>query len=359
MFAYMQKSPYDIIMENFEHEKVQMFFMRMVGENLTGPEEKGTGVGIFVFLGFMEQYGIGVAVGGSGSLTASLIRCIEAHGGKVVNGTCVDRVSVKSGRATGVVANGAEYGAREGVIGAIHPHLLRRLVPGVSETVAQAAERVEVSANSCFTVHAALHEPLRFRAGTHAGRAYFTELMPANMTTFRQYFDALRYGRMPDTSLLGLTSPSVFDASRCPPGKATLHVWDYVPYSHPEGGPAHWDRAKDAFAQTMLSRMRPYIENITDENIIAHVADSPLDIERASPSFQKGDVHGVAPYLYQSGAHRPTPDLGRNTVPGIERLYLVGPFQHPGGGVFGAGRATAMKMCEDLKIDFDKIGRGR
>lgn len=359
LFAYMQKSPYDIIVENFEHEKVRMFFTRMVGENLTGPEEKGTGVGIFVFLGFMEQYGIGVAVGGSGSLTAALIRCIEAHGGKVVNSTAVDQVVVKNGRATGVTANGAEYAAKDGVIGAIHPHLLRIMVPGIKEDVARAAERVEVSANSCFTVHAALQEPLRFKAGPHVNQAYFTELMPASMTILRQYFDALRYGRMPKTSLLGLVSPSTFDATRCPPGKATLHVWDYVPYSHPDGGPHHWDQAKDSFAQTMLSRMRPYIENITPENIIEYVSDSPLDIERASPSFQKGDVHGAAPYLYQSGAHRPTPDLGRNTVPGVDRLYLVGPFQHPGGGVFGAGRATAMKMCEDLKIDFDKIGRQR
>ncbi len=71
LFALMQKSPYDIIIENFENDKVRMFFMRMVSENLTGPEEKGTGIGIFVFLGFMEQYGIGVAVGGSGSLTAA------------------------------------------------------------------------------------------------------------------------------------------------------------------------------------------------------------------------------------------------------------------------------------------------
>jgi hypothetical protein len=35
----------------------------------------------------------------------------------------------------------------------------------------------------------------------------------------------------------------------------------------------------------------------------------------------------------------------------------VGPFQHPGGGVFGAGRATAQRLCEDLKIDFAKIPR--
>jgi hypothetical protein len=35
----------------------------------------------------------------------------------------------------------------------------------------------------------------------------------------------------------------------------------------------------------------------------------------------------------------------------------VGPFQHPGGGVFGAGRATAMKMFDDLRMDFQKQGK--
>ncbi|HXQ27025.1 MAG TPA: NAD(P)/FAD-dependent oxidoreductase [Candidatus Acidoferrales bacterium] len=360
LFALMQKSPYDIIVENFENEKVRLFFTRMVSENLTGPEEKGTGIGIFVFLGFMETYGIGVAVGGSGSLTASLIRCIETHGGKVLNNTSVETVIVKNGRAAGVrTADGTECAAKDAVIGAIHPHLLGRFIPGLNGSVARAAERVELSANSCFTVHAALEAPLRFKAGPHTNQAYFTELMPASMDVLRKFFDALRYGRIPDTSLLGLVSPSTFDTTRCPPGKATLHVWDYVPYSHPEGGPEFWDQAKDAFALKMLSRMEPYVENITPENIIAYVADSPLDIERASASFQKGDVHGAAPYLYQSGSHRPTPDLGQNTVPGVDRLYLVGPFQHPGGGVFGAGRATAMKMCEDLKINFDKIGQQR
>jgi phytoene dehydrogenase-like protein len=360
LFAYMQKSPYDIIIENFENEKVRLFFTRMVSENLTGPEEKGTGVGIFVFLGFMEQYGIGAAVGGSGALTASLIRCIESHGGKVVANTNVETVLVKNGRAVGVrTADGTEYAAKDAVIGAIHPHLLSRFVPGLNGNVARAAEHVELSANSCFTVHAALNAPLKFKAGPHVNQAYFTELMPDRMDTLREFFDALRYARMPDTSMLGLVSPSAHDPSRCPPGKATLHVWDYVPYSHPDGGPQHWDGVKDEFAQTMMARMQPYVDNLTKENVIEYVSDSPVDIERSSASFQKGDVHGAAPYLYQSGSHRPTPDLGHNTVPGVERLYLVGPFQHPGGGVFGAGRATAMKMCEDLKINFDKIGQQR
>jgi phytoene dehydrogenase-like protein len=103
--------------------------------------------------------------------------------------------------------------------------------------------------------------------------------------------------------------------------------------------------------------MHRYIDNLTPDNLIQYHVDSPLDMERTSASFLKGDIHGVAPYLYQFGAHRPTPDLGNNTVPGIDRLYLVGPFQHPGGGVFGAGRATAMKVFDDLKLDFDRVIR--
>ena len=360
LFALMQKSPYDIIVDNFENEKVRLFLVRMVSENLTGPEEKGTGLGIFVFLGFMETYGIGVAVGGSGALTAALVRCIEDHGGKVVNNTSVEQVLVKGGRAAGVrTADGAEYAAKDGVIGSLHPHFLGRYVPGLDYRVTQDAARVELSANSCFAVHGALNEPLRFEAGPHVSKAYFTDLVPTSMTVLRQYFDALRYGRIPDTALLGVACPSNFDATRCPPGKSTFHIWDYVPYSHPDGGPQHWDKVKDAFARTMIERTAKFCENLTPENIIAYVCDSPLDLERCSESFQRGDLHGAAPYMYQSGAHRPTPDLGHNTVPGVERLYLVGPFQHPGGGVFGAGRATAMKMCEDLKINFDKIGQQR
>jgi len=358
VFALMHKSPYDVILEHFEHEKVRLFFMRMVSENLTGPEEKGTGIGIYVFLGFMEQYGIGVAVGGSGSLTASLIRCIEAHGGTVLNKVSVETVLVKGGRAVGVrTVDGADYLAKDAIVGAIHPHLLGRLVPGLDPGVVGRAARTELSANSCLTVHGALNEPLRFKAGPHVNQAYFTELMPSTLDTLRRFFDSLRYGRIPDTSLIGLVSPSTFDATRCPPGKATFHAWDYVPYSHPDGGPAHWDQAKQPFAETLLSRMSSFIDNLTPANIIDYVVDSPLDLERASVSFQKGDLHGIAPYMYQSGSHRPTPDLGQNVVPGADRLYLVGPFQHPGGGVFGAGRAVAMRMFEDLKLDFDKTTR--
>jgi phytoene dehydrogenase-like protein len=115
-----------------------------------------------------------------------------------------------------------------------------------------------------------------------------------------------------------------------------------------------WDETKDDFARSMLDRFRLYVSNL-DEVLLDFHCDSPVDMERTSPSFMRGDLHGIATTSYQSGAHRPTPDLGQYRVPGIERLYLVGPFQYPGGGVFGAGRATAQVMCDDLDIDFEKL----
>jgi phytoene dehydrogenase-like protein len=106
----------------------------------------------------------------------------------------------------------------------------------------------------------------------------------------------------------------------------------------------------------MLAHLKRFVPNI-GEIVLARHVDSPVDMERTSPSFRRGDLHGIATSTYQSGAHRPTPELGQFTVPGLDRFWLVGPFQHPGGGVFGAGRATAMKMFEALGLNFEKQGR--
>jgi phytoene dehydrogenase-like protein len=54
---------------------------------------------------------------------------------------------------------------------------------------------------------------------------------------------------------------------------------------------------------------------------------------------------------------RPTPELAQYRVPGAEGLYLAGPFMHPGGGITGGGRAVAMRVMEDLKVDYGKVIR--
>jgi phytoene dehydrogenase-like protein len=352
LWRTMQMSSHDLLCEYFEHDKVRAHFARVAGENLVSPDEKSTGVGVFVFLAFLEAYGFGVPVGGSGALTSALIRSIEDNGGVVLANQSVSQVLVSNGRASGVsMADGSQYLAREAVIGAIHPHKLSSMVPGLDADVVKAAEATHISGAACITVHAALNAPLRFRAPEV--NAVMIELMPSSYEHLRRCFDDLRYGQLMRSHLLGLGSLSMFDPSRVPAGKAAVHIWDYVPYDRPDG--KSWDDTKTVFAKSMLERLGVFVENLDDLVLDFH-CDSPLDMERTSPSFLRGDLHGIATTTYQSGSHRPTPDLGQFRVPGVDRLYLVGPFQYPGGGVFGAGRATAQVACEDLSMDFEKLG---
>jgi phytoene dehydrogenase-like protein len=350
----MQMSTHDLLCNYFEHDRVRMLLARVAGENLISPDEKATAFGVFVFVGFLEAYGFGVPLGGSGQLSEALVACIRAHGGEVLSGVDVEQVQVQGARARGVrTRDGREFAARDCVIGAIHPHHLGRMVEGIDAQIAADAAATEISPNACITVHAALREPLRARSGEP--RAVMVELLPNSYEQLRRSFDELRYGRLMPYPLVGFGSLSQFDPSRAPAGAATLHAWDYVPYQRADG--RSWEDSKREYAERMLEHMRKFIPNLTRENIIAYHCDSPVDMERTSASFVHGDLHGIATSTYQSGAHRPTPDLGQFTVPGVERLYLVGPFQHPGGGVFGAGRATAVKIFEDLRLDFDRAVR--
>jgi phytoene dehydrogenase-like protein len=354
LWRVIQMSSHDHLCDLFEHEKVRMHFARVAGENLVSPDEKATALGAYVFLGFLEAYGFGVARGGAGKLTDALIACIQDHGGEVLANADVARIIVSSGRASGVeLVDGRRFDAKDAVIGAIHPHLLGQMIDGLDPVVRRTAEATHITDAACITVHAALDGPLKFRTSDTVD-AVMVELLPTSYETLRRDFDELRYHQFSPYPLLGLGSLSQFDPSRVPPGKAILHLWDYVPYTRPDG--RSWDEAKQSYADRMIAHLGKFVSNVPDVILQRHV-DSPVDMERTSPSFRRGDLHGIATTTYQSGAHRPTPDLGQYTVPGLEGFYLVGPFQHPGGGVFGAGRATAMKVFEALKLDFDKQGR--
>ena len=106
----------------------------------------------------------------------------------------------------------------------------------------------------------------------------------------------------------------------------------------------------------MVAQAQKFISNLTPQNIIAHSVQTPWDHEQHSPnSFVDGDIHGLGGYFSQNAGMRPSPELAQYRVPGCERLYLVGPFMHPGGSVFGGGRNTVINVFEDLALDFDKV----
>ena len=355
----MQRSSLDLANQLFENERVKIWLLRLISENLQGPEELGTGFGLFLMPGLMHGYGASKPVGGSGKLTEALIRCIEHHGGEVRCNSAVTKVLTSGGRATGVrLDSGEEFLARDGVIGALHPHVIRQFVEGIPERVLQRGERASLAPFSLMVSHYDLNEQAQFRVADPAVRdAIMLEFMASDsLTDMLDDFDALKRGRISERVLGSGGDESIGDPSRVPPGKGMFHGITFAPYNLEDGGASRWDEIREEMGDRSLRHYQKFIKNLGSDNIIKRSIVTPLDHARNLPtSMPGGDVHGVAPYFYQINDHRPTPDYGQMTVPGVQRLYLVGPFLHPGGGVYGAGRATAIKMFDELGMDWDKV----
>ncbi len=352
----MQRSSLELLDQLFEGDHIKIHLARLVSENLQLPDELGTGMGVLLMPGIMHTYGVSQPYGGSGKLTDALVDCVESNGGELRVNAEVKRILASGGRATGVeMTDGEKIMAKEAVIGSMHPHKLRQFVEGVDENVLQRAEKTTLAPFSLFVCHYDLKEKIKFRCtDPTVAQAIMLTLAPTDSMT--EDFDTLKQGKISKRRMLAGNDESHSDPSRVPPGCGMWHSTGFAPYELAEGGSARWDEYKEEFGELQEAGFHNFVSNLTSDNIVARQFCSPLDMERDSPnSFVRGDVHGVAPYFYQSAGHRPTPDLGQFRVPGIENLYLVGPFMHPGGGVFGAGRATAMVMFEDLGMDLASV----
>jgi phytoene dehydrogenase-like protein len=203
MLDAMQRSSLDFANQSFESEKVKIWLLRLVSENLQMPDELGTGFGYVPDAGLMHGYGVSQPVGGSGKLSESLVRCIEHYGGEVRCNSEVTKILTSGGRATGVrLASGEEFSAKDGVIGAIHPHRLRAFLDGVPEPVLARAERASLAAFSIMVSHYDLKEQARFRAGEEVSRAIMLEFMASEtMSDMLDDFDALKRGRITERVL--------------------------------------------------------------------------------------------------------------------------------------------------------------
>lgn len=354
---FMSRSAADIAETWFESERLRVHLVRLVTENLQAPDDLGTGMGVFLMPGIVHKFGVSRPVGGSGKLTDAMVKALEHFGADIRVNAEVKRIITSGGKATGVeLTTGEVFEAKDGVIAGIHPKVLGNFVDGIPAPVNERAQRITQSHFSIMLSHYALKTNAKTIAGPNADAAFMTELMTSDkMNDLRRSFDALRQGQMPEVRLCAGSDIALSDPTRAPNGGGTFYGVTFAPYNL-EGDPNRWDEMKEAEMEKSLAYYRKFFTGLDEDNILQKVVKSPLDMERDSPnSFLKGDIHGCAPYMYQSVAHRPTPDYGNFTVPGVEGLYLVGPFMHPGGGVFGAGRGTAIRMMDDMEIDYDKV----
>lgn len=358
LIDFMLRSPLQIVNALFESDHLRIHIIRAITEHTLGyPDDMGNGLSVLLLSVLLHMYRGGFAIGGSGALPAALRRCIEHHGGEIVTGVTVAKVLTSGGRATGLVTEeGEEYLARDAVVASIHPKKLHKFVDGVPDTILERAKFGQQSPYRLLKIDGALREPLQKKlpAGT-ATDGIVEWILTDNFRDFLKYFDPLRHGELDfDRPLFGGSDMVI--PGRHPEGNALLYLVQYVPYNLADGGPAKWDEIKERVADNIFEKMRHFMPNMTPDNLIFRKVDSPLDMERYSPnSMVEGDVSGLSFDFFHFGGYRPMPELARFGVPGVERLYLNGPFMHPGAGVFGVGRPAAIRIFDDLGIDFDKV----
>lgn len=356
LMQVMQRSMLDVANEHFHHEKVKVHFLKMAcGGAFTDPSEKGTGASLFAIPGFVHHTPWAIPEGGSAALVKALVRCLEHYGAEFRTNSDVEKILVEQGRATGVRLAGGETIHARTVIGQIHPWLLGDMVQDIDPDIAREARNTQTCSYTSMDSFYALKEAPKYHAGEEPSRVVVTHFAPASLETFMRSFVDFRYGDLSQKPLMAALNLARWDPSRAPDGGATLAYYIYVPFNLRDGGSAGWDARKAEYQRFSREKFAAYCSNFTDDNIVGSAFQTPADTARYSPTFQQGDPGGIGKYFFHFGGHRPTPALAQYAVPGADGLYLAGACMHPGGGVTGGGRATAIRICDDLNIDFDRL----
>jgi phytoene desaturase len=258
-------------------------------------------------------------MGGTGSLARGLVRLIEGQGNRIRYGAEVARITVHSGRATGVQLAGGEN---------------------------IAADIVVSNADSAWTYrHLLGHAPRRRWTDRRIDRARYS------MSLFVWYFGTRRrYEEVPHhTILLGpryrellhdiferkvlasdfslyLHRPTATDPSLAPEGCDAFYVLSPVPHLD---GDADWTTRAEPYRRAIAERLSDTLLPELEANVVSSRVMTPLDFRDRLLSI-KGAAFGMEPVLTQSAWFRP-----HNRSEEIDRLYLVGAGTHPGAGLPG------------------------
>jgi len=349
-------SPKDVLDEYFEDEHVKALILHQL------PVPRGIvpdyhGLGTVIPLAVSQVEHSQLCIGGSHVLAHALWRSFFANGGMALGLHHVRRILVEKGEAKGVeTSSGEVFRAKRLVASAID--LKQTFLELVGEenleaSFVQKVKNFKLDEFSLFGVHLALNEPPRHACGgfdPDIDQAFKLDIGLETPEDFLILWSEIRRGELPEHLGLFCSVPSLFDPTQAPKGKHTALIWQPVPYSLKEGGPERWDEVKEEYMERCIERWREYAPNLTDENILAKAALSPLDIERKLVNMRFGGVFMGRMIQGQLDYFRPLPELAQYRTP-IRGLYLCGSCCHPGGGIIGApGFIAANVIAEDLDL---------
>lgn len=350
LYKLMTMSSADYLDEWFETEalKATMSSSGIIGTFL-GPRSPGTAyVLLHHYMGEIDgaMRAWGFPKGGTGAVSESIASAARSHGAEIITEAGVAHVTVKNGKATGVVLDdGREY-ATSVVVSALDP---KRTFLGLVDArhlpddFVRDIERFKIRGSSG-KVNLSLSELPNFtcKPGVSPLHKGAISISPS-VDYLERAYDEAKYGDFSSRPYMDIIIPSMIDAGMAPPGKHVMSIFVQYAPSDLRGG---WDETKrEAFGDAVVDTLAQYAPNLPDAILHRQVL-TPWDIDRDMGLTDGNIFHGELS-LHQLFCMRPTVGYADYTTP-LRGYYQAGSGTHPGGGVTGAsGRLAALKILKD------------
>jgi phytoene dehydrogenase-like protein len=338
----------DLLTETFDDELLRV---AVAGPSLSGvsmgPRSGGSVLLMLMRAAQARAAGGGRFVrGGPGCLTQAMAAAATVAGAEVRTGHAVDRILVKGGRVTGVIAGGQEIAAATVVSSADPKTTFIRLVePDVLPGAFLARIGHYRSAGTLGKVNLALAALPRFRGVDEARALAGRVIVGPSLDDMERAFDHVKYGELSRQPWLDITIPSIADPSLAPPGQHVASIYvHHAPVTLRENT---WREARPSLLDAVLRVLEQYAPGI-GALVVAAQTISPADLE-TDYGFGGGHIFHGDMALDQLFSMRPVMGFARYDSP-VAGLYLCGGGTHPGGFLTGTnGRLAAERVLRSSR----------
>ncbi len=288
----------------------------------------------------------GIPRGGTGGVSEAIASAARGFGARIRTEAPVARITVRDGRATGVVLESGEEIEASSVLASTDAKVtfLDLVEPGALDTDFTDAIRRFRFRGSSGKVNLALDGLPDFSClpgvGEHLrGAISFSP----SLDYMEQAYDDAKAGRFSRRPYIDMIIPTLVDPRMAPPGKHIVSCFvQYAPYHLAEGT---WDDQREAFGDAVVDTIAERAPDIRSL-IVGRQVLTPLDIERTM-GLTEGNIFQGELSLEQLFLNRPAPGWARFRTP-LRDLWLCGSSAHPGGGIMGApGRIAALELLRE------------
>ncbi len=301
-----------------------------------------------------------IAKGGTQAITNSLVSVGKKMGIEYHINSEVQKVLIENGTAKGVkLLDGTEVKAKQLVVSDnASPQLFQRLIgeDKITDVMKRKARVYQFDRGELFWGTVGVHELPKYKAAKDnpdvniTPRTYFA---PKDLGFIEDKYQHEIYLLGIPSKMFILTAPdSIWDPSRVPAGKHSLHVEEFTCparlFSRKE-----WKQMTEQFVDVLFEVWQEYAPNMTKDNLIVHRITNPADIQDTHLDMKEGgwcegNMAGV-----QNGRFRGIPG-GYKTF--VKNLYQCSSGVYGGPGIGRGSSYNCYKViAQDLGLAAPKF----